>query len=255
MGKNVNSLTVDVVSQHNTDGGTNNVTLFGGAPLTQKTGAIYETTFNVTPLVSRIEISANAIKGVVSTDQSKSITFRLKGIFIDNYYSEINIDGTFDNANLVSNGTAPEMYRLDGNNPSNLAKSSYTSVTKGAVFDFAGTGPLDPPASGNVWAYNMLTTNKDGAALPTIVIYMTQVYVDGTRVDGDFYLTINKYYKDGNRATPFNKLTPGVVYGISSIKFTEKDIAPAPYATSKNAVMNVNVMKWARENTGVGFIK
>jgi hypothetical protein len=254
MGKNVNSLTVDVASQHS-GGGTDNVTLFGGGKeLTQKNGANYETTFNVQPVVSRIEISPDAIRGFLSTDLSKSISFRLKGIFIDSYYNEMNIDGTFDNSKLAVNGSAVEKYRLNGVDPITGQRGSYNDELDGVVYDFATSGALSPPTGNDVWAYNLLTPVADGATMPTIVIYMTQVEINGVALAGNYYLTINKYYKDGNSANQFTKFSQGTVYAISNIKFTENDIAPAPYATSKNAVMKVNVLKWARENTGVGYV-
>ncbi len=265
LGAKVSDLMINVKSQYDTGGNVGNVTLWGGDDLTTArtpatgpsggslTANDYEATFDVVPISARLEIG----EIVAKHSGGGTLTFTLEGVFIDRYYDRMKVYGPVsasaygplaDAGDLKSNGSVPTMYLRDGNDGGTPpAASSYTTAMQYAVYDYNSGGMTANPAP-QMFAYNVLA---DDASVPSIIIRVKDVNVNGTPWAGSHFLTITKLYSDPSGAnTLITALEQGRVYTIPSLEFDENDLKPTPYAGDKNAYVTVTLLNWEQEDVG-----
>lgn len=254
VGNDVKTLSATVSSQWKSDGSVDNVTLYGGAALTKMTtgtgtgsgGAItdedYEATFSVSPIVARFEI------GAISGDTDIT-DFQVDGIFFDNYYDAMYINGTAITTagNLKLNGSTVAKYATDGTG------GSYTTAMAGSVYDYAAAG-LTAPTAGNAWAYNLLAPTSASPAMPALVIRLSGVEVNSVAWPGDYFLTVQNFYEDpAGTPVKITQLEQRQVYVISDLEFTADDLTTEPYLKTKNVRVKINMLTWESNEVGYDF--
>ncbi len=268
---NVSQFVATVEAQDDATGTVDNVMLYGAGNLTKAladaaiddetggpagaalTDEDYVARFNVAPVAARFEIGG--IEGthsdVVADDSSEStLTYKVDGIFIDKYYSVMSLSGAAVATNLKTNGSTVAYYTPDA------VGSSYTTALSEVVYDYDATdGIVDDLTAGKVWAYNLLapTSSATTIAMPSIVVKVSNVKVNGTDWPGAHFLTIENFYDKDSSNAPITSLAQGKVYKISSIDFTEKDLTPEPYVKSKNALVEITILDWEAVNVGYDF--
>jgi len=249
---NVANLVTAVSTQWKNDGSVDNVTLFGGEDITKYTGTgaqadEYEAEFDVKPIVGRFEIGA--ITGVGNITD-----YQIDGIFIDNYYGTMNLNGNAT-ATLEENGTGSAKYMTDG------VGGSYLAALQGVVYDYAAGGltipdrtPVAPPATMEAWSYNLFAPTSASPAMPSIVIRLSNVEVNGQPWNGSWFLTIQNFYSDpGTNQVDIDKMEQGKIYVISNVAFDEDDITTEPYQKTKKVRVEVNMLNWESDEVGFDF--
>lgn len=246
----VTALEATVTSQWKTDGSVDNVTIWGDKALTKCTednadGDKYEAAFTAKPIVGRFEIGAITPGGDIDA-------YRIEGIFIDDYYNEMAINGTAIAADLQHNYSDKAKYTLDA------IGSSYTTAMLGRVFDYNATGLTIPnrPEEGikEAWAYNLLAPTSASPAMPKIIIRLDGIKVKGEDWSGPQFLTIKNFYSDpAGDKTLITKLEQGNIYVIPNITFTESDLTPEPYLKNKDVRVDVTLMNWESKDIGYDF--
>ena len=265
VGQSIASIIATVDKQYKADGSVDNVMLYGSAAMIPATvgqgGAAatadeYETaTFQVSPIAARFELGE--IVNAANDDDPNSNgdvyyvkSFDLVGIFVDNYYQSMTINGT-TNAVAVYNGRVPAEYIADYATPA------------GVVFDFNATGLTIPTTGVEAWTYNLLAPKALGTgsteaavAMPAIVIKLDNVVVTNGTVDtplNEQYLTIKNFYNKESSNALITNLVQGKIYWIETISFTAEDLTDEPYMTLMDCRVEIELMDWETIATGYDF--
>lgn len=244
----VKAFIVNVASQADTGTEENeivaNVTLYGGDSFTFPTASFY-----IDPIAARIQIAKFSQK-----DDSRITSYKIAGIYINNYYETMHIDGTLvDPFSLVNNGDDKTNY---GDNT-----GQYPTALKRILYDntLDNTALAEPPytiapfLTNGVWAYNVLAPVPDGVEVPHIVIAISNVVIDGTdntTYNGTWYLTVRKYKVDGVEVLKFE---PYNVYKIANIAFSETDLDDRPEIKALSVTVTVQNRTWIGKETEAIF--
>ncbi|MDR1676078.1 MAG: hypothetical protein LBR86_06395 [Tannerella sp.] len=235
---------VGYASQHDIT----NVTLFGGStivPENQKLVARFE----LAPVVARIEI-----KKIESAIGSDITSFRVDGIFINNYYDEIQLDGYAPN--VAVNHEQEGDFALNS--------LAYPTAENGYLFDYetglgvglgttSDAGRSYKPSAGDAWAYNLLApkTFATAASAPHIVIRLSGITTtSGVNYNDVWYLTISGLKVGLNKV---DYLEPGKVYLIDNILFAQSNIQPDPEMKPIEVAVEVSLVDWQVKDTEVIF--
>lgn len=263
---------ISVNSQYNAaTGGVEKVTLQGSSNLTG-TNPNLTATVLVKPIVARMEIGRVTAQGRIKS-------FKLKGIYINNFHNTMGIEGRVaseevfigpDQKNEYSDATNAT-YPLNGV----LAEWNTTSFV-GLATSTVGYGPVANPTADDVWAFNILApqATANNAALPHVIIKISDVVVvddhgtsdpsddtdDAVTYGGTKWLTIRNYYKTGV-SVPMALLEPGNVYRIGDvyqsnkgdITFDEDDLTDDPELATINVQVTANIMTWIPNEVGYDF--
>jgi hypothetical protein len=237
-GTNLAALEASVASQAS-GGGVDKVILYNEGELAPTSNpSEFTASLQVKPVVNRFEIGK--IEGTHSA--GGSLTYQVRGIFIDGYHNKMGVNGTAvtTTGNITKNGDQAAAYV--GN-----TTGGYTAALSGVVYDWASSGNLPAPAANKSWAYNLLA--PAGAAMPAIVIKLDNVSVNSVAMPGEYFLTIEKFYRNSPSSgrTQILNLEQGKIFAIPTISFNENDIAVKPYQESKSATVTIELLKWARE--------
>ncbi len=228
--------TVEVADQTDTAGGLTTATLYGEGQIIDVTpgsngqvaGAEREAIFSVKPHAARFEISKIAGDATISS-------FELAGIYINNTYVKLGLNGSALDANLLAAGGDLLNYGTDvAEYSSTQGYSSYATLYD-EFTGLASTSAAVEPASGTVWSYNVLAPAGQGnavSAVPHIVLHFenmslasTGMYTNQTTGNsGEAYLTISRYFLGGlEQAIEASK-----IYKIASVDFDENDLDDVP---------------------------
>jgi hypothetical protein len=245
---NISDYTQTVDTQDDATGGVSNVSLYGAAALVHgATAGVYTATFDVAPIAARFEIAKIEGKAVEAAS-GVTMTYKVAGIFIDNYYNKMTWTGT--GSELKENG-ATASYYVEA-----ATGSSYTTALKTVVYDYNTAGLATEtaliPATDKVWAYNLLAPTADTPEMPSIIIKLTDVVV-GSASHGTQFLTISKFFTDAGKSTTIDKLGQGKIYVIDNIAFDEKDLTSDPYTSSITATVKVDMLDWESSHIGWEF--
>lgn len=183
----------------------------------------------ITPLSSRIEIAK------INQTNTK-YTYKLGGIFINNYYKEMIIGATTGD-DILNNGQDDTKY----------TDAIYGGGGTSTWHDMINApAPLNPnaPAVGNVWAYNVFpAANKTAPVednVPHIIVHLKDVKVGGITKYADYYLTIATYNVEEFEA--------GKVYTIGELKFDlDKNGDDKPETKKFDCDVKVTIQKWTAE--------
>ncbi|MCD8042809.1 MAG: hypothetical protein LUH10_07060 [Tannerellaceae bacterium] len=256
-------------TQKSGDYGVSKGSLYGTAPIEEPTtaGDAYTADIQLKPIIARLEV--DQLKGVGDIK-----SYKLAGIYINNFYLEVLPDGKVKSNNSAINysqnfefyyresiqGTYP-----DGQSRQKPAAGKYEMNDYGYLFDdgiddngnmiFIGSsstsGIIKPTGT---WAYNIFATAN---ATPHIVFHFLDVTInDGTQngilfentktgVDGEAYLTITGYTALSNDLSGFVNIEGGNIYKMESVEFNENDLGEVPEVNEKkDVIVTVELMPW-----------
>lgn len=224
------------------------VNLYGTAPLVQKDGGVagidFTASVELKPTVSRIELTE--LKGDMNI-----VSFEVEGVFVDNYYSEGNVDGTvvggsikdWKDASSSANGVFSN--NTEGFYPDVLKPTIYDwyDTPFGSTIDVADNKPSTKPALG-VWGYNLFAQGGTVSAVPRIVIRLKNVKAKpetGVTFSDPQFLTIKGFT---NGSTAVTKLEPGHIYKIDPVVFHGVDLGTVPNMKPINVNVNITLAHW-----------
>jgi hypothetical protein len=240
---------IDVTTQHATNGDVSKVTLLGSGDIrATATPGQFTADVDVFPVAGRLEI------GKITGNSTEIASFTVKGIYINNYYHSLGIDGTvLDEDDLKNNGSASATYA-----PSVSTPAPYPTDDNGVYFDATlssnSNDGVVTPGTGQAWAYNLLAPKNPAARyFPHVVIELTSITFKAgyTAPDayksGSWYLTIKEVYKT-NVTTPgetdYLTFTKGNIYQIADVPFSLGQLAATPEPGDKQVTVKVTVKAW-----------
>lgn len=214
----------------------NKVNLYGTSALVDKGTTSseknneYTATINLAPTVARIELTEITGGGDIQS-------FKVAGVFTDNFYKEASMEGKTAAAALIDNGADADIFKI----PSTV----YDVFANNTIYDWYTTGLLAvnkvaKPGSG-VWSYNVFAETT-GTAVPRIVIRLENVVT--TQGDqGTQFITIKGMKDDSGKLAT---IEAGKVYSISAGKllFDETDIAEKPNQNLIDVEVKVTLATW-----------
>lgn len=247
----IEALPVEVEKQQPKDGNmmVNNVIMSGVAnvetnPTPTATDPLYKIAMTITPIMSRLEISRVGVKGTGNA-KGDITEFRLRGIFIPNFYGASTVYGNAVTTPLINPGSDVDYY---------TASFPFKTGT-GYLNDYVASSVIHPglvhDPSTNMWAYHMFpATGVDN--LPHIVVAVDNImYIDE---DGDpkswkngniKYITV-KTYNNKVGGAEITQFDPSYVYKIEDgIIFGLDDLGDKPYTKDQSVSCNVTVTAWS----------
>nr|WP_321521668.1 hypothetical protein [uncultured Macellibacteroides sp.] len=197
----------------------------------------YEADITLTPIVSRIQIASITNDGTITS-------FNLAGIYIDNFYQKMTIDGTL--SSLIK-ATAGQVAKF--NLSTTPAATPY--IKNGELFDEVVSPDLtlDLAPSGKVYGYQFFPTKgtpvTDISEVPYIILKLTNVVGKTRNFDNTkaYYVAV-KAFKTTATATAITEFFPGQIYTIASIPVSENNIVTDPTQSLINVTVNVTIKEW-----------
>uniref|UniRef100_S0DFU0 Major fimbrial subunit protein N-terminal domain-containing protein n=1 Tax=termite gut metagenome TaxID=433724 RepID=S0DFU0_9ZZZZ len=276
-GGNINDFTgINVDGLYDaTNKGVAKVALFGINTLTPVPGddTKYTSNVQVAPVGARFEIGSIAGDYDVAPITSHIKSFTLEGIYINNYYPTMSIDGSGLGA-IVHNSTTVANYN-GAVAPSKYATLNGSLADYGATIVGQGTAPYNAyapkatPAATDVWAYNVLA--PDGGDVPHIVVRLSSVVVkttdsagkkpgeagyvetlNNTTYAGTKFLTVRNIYVDGS-STPLASFQRGYVYRIVKLSFAQQHLTDKPETTTIDITVEAELMTWVPKDVDYDF--
>ena len=231
-----------------------NVPIYGAPGNIQPDGADYKAKLTIAPTGARMEVSKVTGGGNITG-------FKVEGIFINNYYSRMKLNGALMNvADLINSGNMPGLYIPDA------VGGTYTGSLSEIVYDYAATGigydlpggvcsPVTPEDNTKVWGYNLLA--PAGAEMPHIVIRLSGVTTslpDDPYAGKTWFLTIRNFYTDpGFNTTPITTLAARNIYRITNLFFTEEDLSENPEELFRKVTVTIDVLPWISNDIGYNY--
>lgn len=223
-----------VTSQHDIENvnlyGTNTIVAVDPLELNK-----YTCTINLRPTVARIELTDITASGVITS-------FKVDGIFIDNYYSQATINSTLNIANLQDNGVAPADF-IGGS-------TVYPVSLTPAIYDYY-TSPLESVSNvvaltdDDVWRYSLFATTT-GSEIPRIIIRLSDIETtpeSNISITGTRFITIRGFR---NGSTSLSGIKNGEIYNIGAgdLVFDESNLAITPNEAKIEVEVTVALAKW-----------
>ena len=268
---------IDIISQHDAQGNTVGVNLFGEDDLeplldgsdqpvlSQDGNPIFIASVLLRPTVARFEIADITAAGNITA-------FTVDGIFLDGFYRTMTIDGT-----LATNATQ----FLAGDTPSSFTNLTYNFDTQFAVHDWresvggrswtgtagtsltvqaGGTGSWNNAVTGshtdvpNVWGYQVFAQSHEHArkvAPPSIVLRLSGITsACGSTFPDPQFVTVGGLVRtvEGVRV-PLTEILASRVYRIPSggLVFDENDLSPHPNDLEIEAQIEILLDTWNPE--------
>lgn len=224
---------LNVASQVEVTAG-NIVNLYGETTTLTQVGETntYNAKVNIAPTVARIELTDIKAAGRVTS-------FKVAGIFVDNYYATAQVDGTISST-LIDNGTvATDFVGGSGKYPTTLNFSIYDWYTGG----LASVENVAKPTK-TVWGYNLFAKTDDSNDFPRIIIRLSDIVTSGGASFADPQFITIKGFNDASAV--LTTIKPGNVYTIASagFKFDETNLTPLPNMETKAVSVDVTVSSW-----------
>lgn len=233
---------LDVTSAATMSNGTHsNVAMFGfGNIITEDSGLTYIAEAKIAPTVARLEV-----KEVFGQD----VSFKLNGIFVNNYNTQANLDGTLASTNELKNNGHYTTNYVDTYHAEVLR--DWSATTLGTPDGDATVGLSVKPAK--VWGYNIIAAKSlvaNDKKLPRIVLSLSEVkdavgedVLDGANQISQKYITVTGF-NDGTN--PITEFKAGYVYTITKISFRKSDLTDEPELKDRviNATVTVSVLPW-----------
>lgn len=193
---------------------------------------LYTTTVSIVPTVARIELTDIKATGRITS-------FKVAGIFVDNYYATAPVDGTITSS-LVDNGT--DVLQFSDNT------TSYPKTLKPSIFDWyteglASVENVVKPTEA-VWGYNLFAKTNGENDAPRIIIRLTDIVTSGGASYADpQFITLNGFNENG---VPLTTIKPGNVYTIAAggFNFDETNLTSAPNMETMGVAVKVTVPSW-----------
>jgi uncharacterized protein (TIGR02145 family) len=216
---------------------------------------------NLFPTLARIQIHAISGGGWIQN-------FELKGIFIDGYHRQAQIDGTLDNDHLENSRGQEANKFIDGTGHHHLTTWYSTPEINiqgkhgRAVYPTAPAATDDRPA---VWGYNVFAEQPHiqvaAPVVPRIILRLTKVEVrdeaDGegksTLLSGDWFVTFSGFYSP-NKGGHISRFEAGNVYDFGNLFFDRADLSDKPNNNPREGSVVVITQQWSGNNVAIfGF--
>jgi hypothetical protein len=263
----VEQMAVGTNSLYDENGGINNVPLWGKSSLVQSSNPNYgaEATVNMRMIASRIEISR------IGTVQSHDIldengrpyeisSFRIAGIFINNFFSKSQITGLVTPNSKVFNTDKSVFIGTEDapNTPYSRYTElfSYSSSPSGLPHNSSDAPNVLTPAlpGQSAWAYNIFPNDTSGMStkdnIPHIIIRFSQITYRPVGSTGqgvtlnDQFVTVAGFLAGG---AELQYLKKGRVYTFSNLSFSLDVISPYPETKMATIDVDVSVIPWIVE--------
>ena len=253
----VGSRVLDIISQHDAQGNTLGVNLFGedeltpllhaGQPVLADDGSpVFSASIFLRPTVARFEIADITAAGNITA-------FTIDGIFLDGFYRHMAIDGTLaNNATQFIAGVTPASFTnttygfdtnfavhdwreaVGGRNWTGSAATSLT-VQAGGTSTWHCSVANAPLTRNNVWGYQVFAqshAHTRTVAPPNIVIRLSGIESScGSEFPAPQFVTVGTLLRtvDGDRV-PLTEILASRVYRIPAggLVFDERDLSPLP---------------------------
>lgn len=196
----------------------------------------------LTPIVSRIQIKK------VSADGTTIASFKLLGVYIDNFYPQMTIGGAFSGIDIA---TADDKADFDATKEPYKTTNLYDEDKAGGLVQnpFGAKKP-------QVYGYQFFPTKGAVAThlskVPYIILKLTNV--EGTTRNFDktktYYIAV-KAYKDGSNS--ITEFLPGEIYTIANIPVSENNIVTDPTQSLINVTVNVTIAPWSEKALNPDF--
>ncbi len=210
------------------------------------TGDLYAE-ITIKPAFARVEIEG------MKTKTSSAITaYKLKGIFLNNIYDEMQLGGTLPaGATLKNNGPDATKFLQDvvGGNP------VYASTSPGILHDWYSTPTPGVSATGGGfqvtagtnqrWAYQVIPNDAtDKNKQLQIIIRLSDIIATGLTYTNDQFLSIRGFKDASNNDV---KIEAGKIYTISTadFEFDENNITDTPVTEGVGVYLKVTVTPWS----------
>jgi len=193
----------------------------------------YKAPIELTPIVSRIQIAK------ISVDEDATITsFKLLGIYIDNFYTTMSIGGTL--------GATKEK----ASSPGTFISTSAPYSTINLYDENTTTGLVQNPfeSTSKVYGYQFFPTNAGLSTVPYIILKLTNVEKSSTATrdisaSTTYYIAV-KAYKEETTSAGITAFLPGKIYIIANIPVSEKNLVTDPTQNLINVTVNVTIKNW-----------
>lgn len=239
------ALPVEVDDLHDSADGIANVPLWGEGNVAYNiAGTGLETDISVKAIGSRIQIGKITGKNDIQE-------YELDGIFINNYFRQMPFSMTLSASSIVDNLSDNSKYTSA---VYDAAGAHYLYDETGSPLgQFAGSQTLEcTPATGSVWAYNVLPTvgvpSADPTTIPHVVIRLTNVeYFNGVSnvtVPGPLFLTVSGMSQG---SVLLDEIENGKAYTFEDIQFEYSDLTTTPEVKQIDATVTVTEVPWAEE--------
>jgi hypothetical protein len=227
------------------------VPLIGSASITPKGTSSTEFVANVdvAPALGRVEFTQ-------ITAQSDITSFKVAGVYVNNYYADLGLNGYKTGYSLVNHSTNATYYATTGIDEKYNGKpwifDEGTWASDGGVAKFEKS-----VGSKEVLAYNLLAPQLGPSDhyFPHLVIKVTDVkdaedepWVHGSGADKDiWWLTLTNVVPKGTLNVTddlYIKFEAGKVYQIGNLSFGLGDLTTVPELENKIVFVSVEVKTW-----------
>lgn len=230
-----------------------NVTLYGKTQTAiDHTGNPSTAAVTVAPIGSRIEIHKFTAVDIDGSTPTAITTYKVDGIFINNFYYKSTIAGTRTSTVTPANDKYYYGKEADGQNPAMFLEGAgiYSAANAGYIYDAnnAGIGKFtlaakeySPNTDGKVWAYNLFA--PVGGEFPHIVIRVSGFNSEVGIGNELRWMTVTKFLNvsDDSEVQTF---LPGRIYQIKNFTFNEDNIDVAPEMKSVTVRVSVTLATW-----------
>lgn len=260
----IEKLAVNTNNLYDSNGGINKIPLWGMGGIIESTSESYyarEAKVNLRTIGSRIEILK------ISSVPSKEIldehgkpyeinSFKVAGIFINNFFSTSQLDGLTTPASQVLN-SEKNVFSGTEDTPDTpyrnyLELFTYNNTSTGISHSVTDApNVLTPPQQKYAWAYNIFPNDTNGVNtsiyLPHIIIRFSQITYrpQGSLGQGvtlnDQFITIGGYISGG---VELQYLTKGWIYSFSNLSFSLDEISPDPERKMVKIDVEASVIPW-----------
>ncbi|MGL4851240.1 MAG: hypothetical protein ACRC3Z_01115 [Phocaeicola sp.] len=196
---------------------------------------------SIAPAFARVEI-----EGVASNAASGITAYGLDGIFLNNIYEGLKLDGSADGT-LQSNGTNPNHYSSGAgvtpvyNNDGvthQMVNANATAVAGGSSLEVtAGTGMR--------WAFQVVPNNaSNGNDQLQLVLRIVGITSNTFNFSGDQFLTVRGFIDATGTIVP---IEAGKIYTISKADFIfdENSLNATPNTTTVGVYLRATVTPWS----------
>lgn len=189
----------------------------------------YSSSVSLSTPVARIQIEDLKATGSLIT------SYKVTGIFVNNYYGSAKVDKT-PLGTLINNGSTVANY-VSGS-------AAYPSATLANIYDYDtnGVGTLTSltytPAAGKVWAYNIFA---DGTSKPHIIIRLESL-APAASFTNPMFLTVKSFKSGGSTV----EVEGGKIYTFKAGSFTFDggNLTEQPELSEITVNVSVSLMKW-----------
>lgn len=215
------------------------VNLYGTNTLTPPVlpNTFYTSEIDLNPTVARVELTDITASGVITS-------FKVDGIFIDNYYKQAVVDGSVDVADFVENGAFAA--------PFGDESAEYPAGQKPAIYDFydpaltAVSKVAKPASTGTIWAYNLFASST-GSTVPRIIIRLSDIQTnDLSTYTSPQFVTI-RGFKAVSGGASLTSIKSGEIYNIAAgaLTFKETDLSSIPNLSPIDVEVTVSLATWS----------